>query len=320
MDVLFSSGSVFWIGMTFVVLIILSSSVKFVPQNMAFVVERFGKFRTTLVAGLNFIFPLIDKIAYKVSLKELALDVPSQSAITKDNITLTVDGVLYLKVVDPEKSSYGIDNYVFGVTQLAQTTMRSEIGKITLDRTFEERDLLNKAIVHAINEAGEAWGTTCLRYEIKDITPPKSVLEAMERQMKAERDKRATVLESEGERQSAINVAEGQKQSIVLAAEAQREQQILEAQGEAEAIRTVAIAQADALTKIGESAATAEGQKAVQLDLATRAIAAKASIAKESTVVLMDGHKSEAGSVVAESMAVVAAMNASEAFNPGNNS
>lgn len=313
-----SSASAFWIGLAVVTLIVLNSSVKFVPQNTAFVVERFGKFRTTLTAGLKFIVPVIDRVAYKVSLKELALDVPSQSAITKDNITLTVDGVLYLKVVDPEKSSYGIDNYVFGVTQLAQTTMRSEIGKITLDRTFEERDLLNAAIVQAINEAGEAWGTTCLRYEIKDITPPKSVLEAMERQMKAERDKRATVLESEGQRQSAINVAEGQKQAIVLAAEAQREQQILEAQGQAEAITTVALAQAGALETIGQAAATAQGQKAVQLDLASKAIAAKAKIAKESTIVLMDGKQNDAGRVVAESMAVVAAMNASEAFKPGN--
>jgi regulator of protease activity HflC (stomatin/prohibitin superfamily) len=319
MDMLLNSGAAFWVGMTIVILIILNSSVKFVPQNTAFVVERFGKFRTTLKAGLNFVFPFIDKVAYKVSLKELALDVPSQSAITKDNITLTVDGVLYLKVVDPEKSSYGIDNYVFGVTQLAQTTMRSEIGKITLDRTFEERDSLNAAIVNAINEAGEAWGTTCLRYEIKDITPPKSVLEAMERQMKAERDKRATVLESEGQRQSAINIAEGQRQAIVLAAEAQREQQILEAQGEAEAIRTVAIAQANALETVGNAAATEKGQKAVQLDLATRAIAAKASIAKQSTIVLMDGKQSETSSVVAESMAIVAAMNSSEAFKSGGN-
>ncbi len=319
MDMLFSSAFSFWIGLAFVTLVILTSSIKFVPQNTAYVVERFGKFKTTLVAGLNFVVPFIDKVAYKVSLKELALDVPSQSAITKDNITLTVDGVLYLKVIDPEKSSYGIDNYVFGVTQLAQTTMRSEIGKITLDRTFEERDLLNAAIVQAINEAGEAWGTTCLRYEIKDITPPKSVLEAMERQMKAERDKRATVLESEGERQSAINVAEGQKQAVVLAAEGERAQQILKAQGEADAIRTVAEAQAMALRTVGDAAATEEGQKAMQLDLATRAIAAKANIAKESTVVLMDGNKSDAGAVVAESMAVVAAMNSSGAFsNSGN--
>ncbi|MFK8075624.1 MAG: SPFH domain-containing protein [Granulosicoccus sp.] len=316
---LFSSAFSFWIGLAFVTLVILTSSIKFVPQNTAYVVERFGKFKTTLVAGLNFVVPFIDKVAYKVSLKELALDVPSQSAITKDNITLTVDGVLYLKVIDPEKSSYGIDNYVFGVTQLAQTTMRSEIGKITLDRTFEERDLLNAAIVQAINEAGEAWGTTCLRYEIKDITPPKSVLEAMERQMKAERDKRATVLESEGERQSAINVAEGQKQAVVLAAEGERAQQILKAQGEADAIRTVAEAQAMALRTVGDAAATEEGQKAMQLDLATRAIAAKADIAKESTVVLMDGNKSDAGAVVAESMAVVAAMNSSGAFSNSSN-
>jgi len=314
MDTIMSSASAFWIGLAVVILIILNSSVKFVSQNTAYVVERFGKFRATLTAGLKFVFPIIDKVAYKVSLKELALDVPSQSAITKDNITLTVDGVLYLKVVDPEKASYGIDNYIFGVTQLAQTTMRSEIGKITLDKTFEERDMLNTAIVAAINEAGEAWGTTCLRYEIKDITPPKSVLEAMEREMKAERDKRATVLESEGQRQSAINIAEGEKQSIVLAAQAQREQQILEAQGEAEAITTVAMAQATALETVGRAAATTEGQKAVQLDLATRAITAKANIAKQSTVVLMDSKQTDAGSVVAESMAVVAAMNSSDAF------
>ncbi|MFK7857749.1 MAG: SPFH domain-containing protein [Granulosicoccus sp.] len=311
MDFLLNSASIFWIGLAIVLVLILNSSVKFVPQNTAYVVERFGKFRTTLTAGLKFILPFIDRIAYQVSLKELALDVPSQSAITRDNITLTVDGVLYLKVIDPEKSSYGIDNYIFGVTQLAQTTMRSEIGKMSLDKTFEEREVLNSAIVAAINEAGEAWGTTCLRYEIKDITPPKSVLEAMERQMKAERDKRATVLESEGERQSAINVAEGQKQAVVLEAQAQKEQQILEAQGEAEAIKTVAMAQAEALETVGRAAATEEGQKAVQLDLATKAITAKESIAKASTIVLMDSDKSEAASVVAQSMAVVAAMNSS---------
>jgi len=314
---LLDSGMTFWIGLTVVVLLILNSSVKFVPQNTAFVVERFGKFHKSMVAGLNFVFPLIDRVAYRVSLKEMALDVPGQSAITKDNITLNVDGVLYMKVLDPEKASYGIDNYVFGVTQLAQTTMRSEIGKITLDRTFEERDLLNHAIVQAINEAGAAWGTTCLRYEIKDITPPKSVLEAMERQMKAERDKRAVILESEGSRQSAINTAEGEKRAQVLAAEAEREQRILEAQGEAEAIKTVAGAQATALELVGQAASTPEGQKAVQLDLASKAIVAKANIAKDSTIVLMDGAGSEAGKVVAESMAVVAAMNSSGNFGGG---
>lgn len=314
MSELFNNALGFWVGLAIVILLILNTSVKFVPQNMAYVVERFGKFRRTLTAGLNFVLPFIDKVAYKVSLKEMAMDVPSQQAITKDNITLTVDGVLYMKVLDPEKASYGIENYVFGVTQLAQTTMRSEIGKISLEQTFEERELLNSAIVQAINDAGQAWGTSCLRYEIKDITPPASVLEAMERQMKAERDKRATVLESEGERQSAINVAEGQKRSQVLAAEGEREQKILEAEGEAQAIRTVAEAQAMALRTVGDAAATSEGQKAVQLDLASKAIEAKQLIAKESTVVLMDGNKSDAGSVVAESMAVVSAMNASGAF------
>ncbi len=314
MEYLMNSGLAFWIGLAAVVLLILNSSVKFVPQNTALVVERFGKFHKTMTAGLNFVVPFIDRVAYRVSLKEMALDVPGQTAITKDNITLNVDGVLYMKVLDPEKASYGIDSYVFGVTQLAQTTMRSEIGKITLDKTFEERDSLNIAIVNTINEAGAAWGTTCLRYEIKDITPPKSVLEAMERQMKAERDKRAVILESEGSRQSAINTAEGEKRAQVLAAEAEREQRILEAQGEAQAIKTVAGAQAEALELIGQAASTPEGQKAVQLDLATKAIAAKEKIAKDSTIVLMDGDKSEAGKVVAESMAVVAAMNSSGSF------
>jgi len=313
-EILFESGFAFWIGLAVVLLLVLNSSVKFVSQNTALVVERFGKFHKTLTAGLNFIVPVMDKVAYKVSLKEQARDVPSQGAITKDNITLTVDGVLYLKVVDPEKAVYGIEDYIFGVVQLAQTTMRSEIGKISLDKTFEERELLNQAIVSAINEAGESWGTTCLRYEIKDITPPKSVLEAMERQMKAERDKRASILESEGIRQAAINVAEGEKQSQVLAAQAEREQQILRAQGEAEAIRTVADAQAIALATVGAAAITNEGQKAMQLDLATRAIEAKADIARQSTVILMDNEKSGAGNVVAETMAVVAAMNSSGAF------
>ena len=305
----------FWTGLAVVLLILLKNSVKFVPQNRAYVVERFGKYQRTLEAGLNFIVPFIDRVAYDRSLKEQAVDVPSQSAITKDNIGLTVDGVLYLKVLDANKASYGIEDYTFAVTQLAQTTMRSEIGKIELDKTFEERDALNVSIVHSINEASEPWGVQVMRYEIKDIEPPRTVLEAMERQMKAEREKRAVILESEGERQSAINVAEGEKQAQVLAAEADRAQQILRAEGEARAIEMVAEAKATALRKIGEAAATDEGQKAVQLDLATLAIEAKQQIAKESTVVLMDDKNSSAGSVVAEAVAVVSAMNRSEAFS-----
>ncbi len=309
----------FWTGLAIVLLVILKTSVKFVPQNRAFVIERFGKFQRTLIAGLNFIIPFIDKLAYDRTLKEQAIDVPSLGAITKDNIGLTVDGVLYLKVLDPYKASYGVEEYTFAVTQLAQTTMRSEIGKMDLDKTFEERDQLNTAIVSAINEAAEPWGVQVLRYEISDITPPRSVLEAMERQMKAEREKRAAILESEGERQSAINIAEGEKQAKVLAAEAIRAEQILMAEGEARAITLVAEAQASALTTIGHSAATPEGQKAVQLDLATKAIEAKQEIAKESTVVLMDGQSNNTGSVVAEAVAIVSAMNQSPAFSNKNN-
>jgi len=317
---LLSSVFSFWIGLAIIIIIALKTSIKFVPQNRGFVIERFGKFHSTKIAGLNFIMPFIDKVAYDRSLKEQAIDVPSQGAITRDNISLTVDGVLYLKVIDPYKASYGVEAYIYAVTQLAQTTMRSEIGKMDLDKTFEERDLLNIAIVNAINEAADPWGVQVLRYEIKDIEPPRSVLEAMERQMKAERDKRATILESEGERQSAINVAEGDKRAKVLAAEADKTEQILKAEGEARAIEMVATAKANALRTIGEIAATAQGQKAVQLDLATLAIEAKKAIAKDSTVVLMDGKSSEAGSVVAEAVAVVTAMNESKAFATSHNS
>jgi len=310
-DILFS----FWTGLAVILLILLKSSIKPVPQNQAYVVERFGKYTGTLTAGLNFIVPFIDRISYIQSLKEQAHDVPSQSAITKDNIALTVDGVLYLKVLDAYKASYGVEEYAFAVTQLAQTTMRSEIGKIDLDKTFEERDALNIGIVSAINLAAEPWGVQVLRYEIKDIVPPQTVLQAMERQMKAEREKRAVILDSEGERQSSINVAEGDKRAKVLSAEADRAQQILLAEGEAKAIEMVAEAKAIALRTIGEAAATEKGQKAVQLDLASGAIEAKRAIAKNSTVVLMDGKSSEASHVVAEAIAIVSAMNKSEAFS-----
>lgn len=299
----------FWVGLAILIFILLKSSLRFVPQNRAFIVERFGKYNTTMEAGLNFLFPFIDKVAYNRTLKEQAVDVPSQSTITKDNISLVVDGVLYIKVLDPYKASYGVDNYVYAVTQLAQTTMRSEIGKMDLDKTFEERDNLNTNIVNNINEAAEPWGAQVLRYEIKDIEPPRSVLEAMERQMKAEREKRASILESEGERQSAINVAEGQKRSTVLKAEADREEQILRAEGEAQAIIAVADAKAQAIETIGKVANTPEGQKAIQLDLAALAIEAKHAIAKESSVVLLPENQSNASSIVAEAMTIINSLN-----------
>lgn len=299
----------FWVGLAVLVFVLAKTSVKFVPQNRAYVVERFGKYNKTMVAGLNFLVPFIDKVGYDKSLKEHAYDVPSQAAITRDNISLVVDGVLYLKVLDPYKASYGVDDYVYAVTQLAQTTMRSEIGKIELDKTFEEREVLNINIVASINEASTPWGVQVLRYEIKDIEPPRTVLEAMERQMKAEREKRAVILESEGERQSAINVAEGQKRSIVLAAEADKEQQILRAEGEAQAIIAVADARAKALEVIGAVAVQEKGQKAIQLDLAERAITAKEAIARKSSVVLLSDEKTGASNIVAEAMTIINAIN-----------
>ncbi len=299
----------FWVGLAILVIVLVKQSIRFVPQNMAYVVERFGKYNKSMEAGLNMLIPFIDKVAYQRSLKEQAVDVPSQSAITRDNISLVVDGVLYLKVIDPYKASYGVDNYVYAVTQLAQTTMRSEIGKIELDKTFEEREVLNTNIVAAINEAAGPWGVQVLRYEIKDIEPPRTVLDAMERQMKAEREKRAAILESEGERQSAINVAEGDKQSKVLAAEADRAQQILRAEGEAQAIIAVADAKAKALEVIGNIAIEERGQKAIQLELASDAIKAKQAIARESSVVLLNDDKTSASNVVAEAMTIINALN-----------
>ena len=291
------------------VVILLKISIKFVPQNRAYVIERFGKYQSTKEAGLNFIFPFIDRVAADRSLKEQAVDVPEQSAITKDNISLHVDGVLYFRVLDPYKATYGVDDYVFAVTQLAQTTMRSELGKMELDKTFEERDQLNTNIVTSINEASGPWGIQVLRYEIKDIVPPNSVMEAMEAQMKAERVKRAQILESEGDRQAAINRAEGAKQSVVLAAEADKAEQVLKAEGEAQAILAVAEAQAEALRKVGEAADTEEGQKAIQLDLATKAIEAKQAIARESSIVLLPDGSTEAASLVTQAMAIINKMN-----------
>ncbi|MDA0361730.1 MAG: paraslipin [Proteobacteria bacterium] len=287
------------------VVVVLRASIKFVPHNRTYVIERFGKFKGVQEAGLNFIIPFLDKVSADRSLKEQAVDVEGQSAITRDNISLTVDGVLYFRVLDPYKATYGVDNYVFAVTQLAQTTMRSELGKMELDKTFEERDVLNTNIVAAINQASAAWGVQVLRYEIKDIVPPQSVMQAMEAQMKAERVKRAQILESEGDRQAAINRAEGEKASVVLAAEAEKEKQVLRAEGEAKALVAVADAQAKALVTVGKAADTPAGQKAVQLELATKAIHAKEMIAKHSSLVLLPDSATDAASVVTQAMAII---------------
>ncbi|GAC28892.1 SPFH domain-containing protein [Brumicola pallidula] len=308
MEILFNYILTLEVAIIILVLVLLRSSIKFVPQNRVFVIERFGKFQSTKEAGLNFILPFIDRISADRSLKEQAVDVQEQSAITKDNISLMVDGVLYFRVMDPYKATYGVEDYAFAVIQLAQTTMRSELGKMELDKTFEERDILNLNIVTAINQAAGPWGIQVMRYEIKDIIPPGSIMEAMEAQMKAERVKRAQILESEGDRQSAINRAEGQKAAVVLAAEADKSEQILRAQGEASAIVAVAEAQAEALRKVGEAANTEQGQKAIQLDLATRAIEAKKAIAKESSVVLLPDSGTDIASVVAQATSIINAM------------
>ncbi|MCQ1060960.1 SPFH domain-containing protein [Photobacterium sp. DNB23_23_1] len=290
------------------VVITISRSVRFVPQNQAWIVERFGKYQGTKEAGLNFLIPMIDAVAAKQSLKEQAYDVPSQSAITKDNIQLIVDGILYFRVLDAYKATYGVEDYVFAVTQLAQTTMRSEIGKIELDQTFEGREALNSKIVNMINEATVSWGVTVLRYELSNITPPESVMSSMESQMRAERERRAKILESNGQKEAQINVAEGEKQSRVLAAEAEKQEQVLAAEGEAQALIAVANAQAEALRLVGEAAATETGQKAVELELATKAIEAKRAIAKESSVVLLPDSSTEAGSLVAQATTILSAM------------
>src|SRR6187397_389713 len=254
--------------LAFFALIVVAKTAVVVPQQSAYVVERLGRFSGVLGAGFHILLPFVDVIRYRHSLKEEAYDIPAQVCITRDNVQVGVDGVLYMKVLNPERASYGIANYLFAITQLAQTTLRSEIGKIDLDRTFEERTTINVAVVSELDKASEAWGVKVLRYEIKNIEPPHDILAAMEKQMRAEREKRAVILTSEGSRDAAINTAEGEKQQVIKASEAKRQQQINEAEGQAAAIRAVATATAQGLREVATAIETDGGREAVQLRVA----------------------------------------------------
>lgn len=275
--------------LAFLLIITLRSIVRVVPQNTALIVERLGKYHKTLEAGFHLLFPVIDKVAYRHSLKEFAVDVPSQQAITKDNVALAIDGVLYLRIMDPKAASYGVENLHFAIMQLAQTTMRAEIGKLSLDDTFESRDNINAIITAEIDEASEVWGTKVLRYEVKDITPPASILEEMEKQMAAERERRVAVTTSEGYRQAQINQADGDKQAQILRAEGTAQSLMIEAKARAEAISTIAAAiQAEG------------GTAAVAQQLAEQYVSAFEKLAREGTVALLPADGGDVASMVAK--------------------
>jgi regulator of protease activity HflC (stomatin/prohibitin superfamily) len=284
------------------VLIIIAKTAVVVPQQSAYVVERLGKYAATLDAGFHILLPFIDRIRYKHSLKETAIDIPEQVCITRDNVQVSVDGILYLKVLNPQRASYGISDYNFALIQLAQTTLRSEIGKIELDRTFEERTNINVQVVNELDKASDPWGVKVLRYEIKNITPPKGVLDAMEKQMRAEREKRAVILTSEGERDAAINQAEGEKQQVIKASEAKKQQQINEAEGAASAILAIAQATAEGLRKVAETIRVPGGQEAVQLRVAEQYITKFGELAKTTNTLILPASVSDVGSMIAVAM------------------
>ena len=290
-----------YVALAFTVLgvVILFKLAVVVPQQSAYVVERLGKFRKKLDAGFHFLVPFMDKIAYKHTLKEQAVDIAEQICITRDNVQVGVDGVLYMQVLDPARASYGIGNYMFAIAQLAQTTLRSEIGKIDLDKTFEERGAINLNVVAELDKASDPWGVKVLRYEIKNINPPQDVLHAMEKQMRAEREKRAVILTSEGERDAKINEAEGEKQQVIKASEATKMQQINEADGEAHAITAVATATAEGLLKVAASMTTEGGAEAMQLRVAEQYIGEFGNLAKAGNTFVVPANLSDLTSMMA---------------------
>ena len=298
-------GPIIAAGIAILVIVTLVNTARIVPQKKAFIVERLGKYSRTLGAGFHILTPFMDRVAYKHSLKEVAVDVPPQMCITNDNIAVEVDGVLYLQVVDPIKASYGIENFLFASTQLSQTTMRSEIGKLELDRTFEERDSINHAIIAAVDKASDPWGVKITRYEIKNIHPPQTVRDALEKQMRAERQKRATIAESEGERQAKINVAEGTKQEAIKNSEGEKMKRINEAEGRAQEIELVATATAAGIRKIAEAIEQPGGSDAVNLRVAEQYITEFGKLAKEGNTLIIPSNLSEVGGMVAAATSLI---------------
>jgi regulator of protease activity HflC (stomatin/prohibitin superfamily) len=300
-----SGGLLVVIVLSLLALLVIAKTARIVPQQSAYVVERLGRYSRTLGAGFHILVPFIDSVQYKHSLKETAIDIPEQICITRDNVQVAIDGILYLKVLDPERASYGINDHRFAITQLAQTALRSEVGKIELDRTFEERTNINTQVVNELDKASEPWGIKVLRYEIKNITPPKDVLNAMEKQMRAEREKRAVILTSEGERDAAINQAEGEKQQVIKASEAKKQQQINEAEGAAAAIMAIATATAEGLRKVAESTQIPGGYEAVQLRVAEQYIGKFGDLAKTSNTLVLPANVADVGSMLALAMNMI---------------
>jgi regulator of protease activity HflC (stomatin/prohibitin superfamily) len=287
------------------VFILFVSTVKIVPQRQAYVIERLGKFSRILDAGFHILIPFIDKVAYQHSLKEVAMDVKPQTCITRDNVSVEVDGILYIQVFDPKKASYGIQDYKFAVSQLAQTTMRSIIGKLELDKTFEERDTINGSIVQAVDEASDPWGVKVTRYEVKNILPPQSIKDAMEKQMRAEREKRAQIAESEGDRQAQINRAEGQKQELIRESEGEKQKQINEAEGKASEIRAIADATAAGIKEIASAINEKGGLEAVNLRVAESYIKEFGNLAKENNTMIIPSDLADVSSLVAAATSVI---------------
>ncbi len=278
---------------------------KIVPQQHAWVVERLGKFDRTLTPGLKFVVPFIERVAYKHSLKEVPLDVPSQVCITKDNTQLQVDGIIFFQVTDPMRASYGSSNYLMAITQLAQTMLRSVIGKMELDKTFEERDRINMSVVSALDEAATNWGVKVLRYEIKDLTPPAEILRSMQAQITAEREKRALIAASEGRKQEQINIATGEREAFIARSEGQRQAEINNAQGEAAALIAVADATAEAIRKIAEAIRAPGGEQAVQLKVAEKAVEAYAQLAQKNNTMIVPGNMTEVSGLIGTAMALI---------------